>query len=590
MLFVIVQWLYFGIVCSLFGLACVRVLTWRNNSADFITPSLPLAGLAGLAVLSFVLQFLSVFISLGIIAHLIIIGGCLIFVVTHLGFVRRAGSHYARQLSAVSRPTFLLFFLTFLIVLIRATDPPASYDSGLYHIQAIKWIEQYPAVPGLGNLHGRFAFDSLWFVVSAFFGPSSIGLTSSYTLNGFVFLLAATWFLGVFAEAGNEKSSFARRARGIFFWLLGLDIIGNFYPLISSPSTDQPAMLLIPVILGLALESEENQDEVGGEKTGLKFWWILLLSIFSVLIKLSTAPILLVPFYLLVRYYRRDFKRIVGSGLIMACTFVPFMVRNIILSGYPVYPVPGLDLFNFDWKIPQSLVINEKNWIESWAKIPGRDQAEVLKLSLLEWFPTWWSSQSILNLGLLGGLVILTVVNLGYFIYVFRKKTAILSFYLKFGIIYGLLYLASVYWFLSAPDFRFGYGFLLSLLVLLLLPLLVLVPGRIFKIKVKKSILVAGICWQIVVLFGVFVSRPIQDVLVMPYTVPVVSLKTSTVRDITIYSPASGDQCFDSPLPCTPILNPGLGLRGSDLESGFTYHCQPSNCFSTLVTLGPVRE
>jgi len=35
------------------------------------------------------------------------------------------------------------------------SNPPAplSYDTGLYHAQNIRWIETYPLVPGLGNLH-----------------------------------------------------------------------------------------------------------------------------------------------------------------------------------------------------------------------------------------------------------------------------------------------------------------------------------------------------------------------------------------------------------------------------------------------------
>ena len=566
-------------------------MTWRRNPVDFAIPSLPLVGLAGLAVLSFALQFLSICISLDIVVHLLVVVGCLVFAITNFEFVRQAGRHYVQQLLAISRLTFLLLFLTFIIVLIRATDPPASYDSGLYHIQAIKWIEHYPAIPGLGNLHGRFGFDSLWFVVTAFFGPSSVGLASSYTLNGFVFLLVVTWFLGAFEGRGSPHTNLTRKARVLFFSILGLDVIGNFYPVLSSPSTDQTPMLLIPIILILFPVSEEKQDEVDSQKPGLNFWLILIFSVFSVLIKLSTAPILLAPLFLLVRYYRRDYRRILGAGLVFVCAFGPFVMRNIIISGYPVYPIPGLDLFNFDWKIPQSLVMNEKNWIESWARIPGRDQAEVLKLSFSNWFPTWWANQSSLNVSLLVGLLGLTVANLGYFIYAWRKKTAILNLYLKFGFFYALLYLASVYWFLSAPDFRFGYGFLLSLLVLLLLPFLKSIPGQFFKIKVKKSILVAGICWQFLVLCQVFVSKPIQDVLVLPYPVPVVSLKTNSVQGITIYSPVSGDQCWDSPLPCSPYLNAGLGLRGSDLKSGFTYNCQAPNCFTNPgLKLRPLKE
>ena len=49
----------------------------------------------------------------------------------------------------------------------QTTTQPALYDSGLYHLQAIQRAGAYPAVPGLGNLHGRFAFNSSFFLYAA---------------------------------------------------------------------------------------------------------------------------------------------------------------------------------------------------------------------------------------------------------------------------------------------------------------------------------------------------------------------------------------------------------------------------------------
>src|SRR5688500_16524798 len=48
-----------------------------------------------------------------------------------------------------------------------AAGPPLVYDTGFYHAQAVRWINEYPAVPGLANLHGRLAFNSSWFVWGA---------------------------------------------------------------------------------------------------------------------------------------------------------------------------------------------------------------------------------------------------------------------------------------------------------------------------------------------------------------------------------------------------------------------------------------
>lgn len=45
--------------------------------------------------------------------------------------------------------------------------PPANYDSGLYHFNTIRWLNEYPLVPGLGNLHGRLAYNQSFFTYAA---------------------------------------------------------------------------------------------------------------------------------------------------------------------------------------------------------------------------------------------------------------------------------------------------------------------------------------------------------------------------------------------------------------------------------------
>lgn len=44
-------------------------------------------------------------------------------------------------------------------VLSKAMTAPSHFDSGQYHFGAIRWIEQFPLVPGLGNLHSRLAYN-----------------------------------------------------------------------------------------------------------------------------------------------------------------------------------------------------------------------------------------------------------------------------------------------------------------------------------------------------------------------------------------------------------------------------------------------
>lgn len=59
------------------------------------------------------------------------------------------------------------------LVLLMAYGTSRGYmhvDTGLYHAQAIRWIEEYGVVPGLGNLHSRFAYNSAAFPLCAIYG------------------------------------------------------------------------------------------------------------------------------------------------------------------------------------------------------------------------------------------------------------------------------------------------------------------------------------------------------------------------------------------------------------------------------------
>jgi hypothetical protein len=51
-------------------------------------------------------------------------------------------------------------------------------------------------------------------------------------------------------------------------------------------------------------------------------------------------------------------------------------------------------------------------------------------------------------------------------------------------------------------------------------------------------------------------------------TVPLIERRAAS--GLRVYVPEEGDQCWDSPIPCTPYFNPDLRLRiPGDLSSGF---------------------
>jgi len=74
-------------------------------------------------------------------------------------------------LRAMSRGRWLaLTLLTVLPLLVftnQSLSGHAPFDHGLYHMQSVKWIENFAIIPGLGNLHHRFAFNNSSFLLVA---------------------------------------------------------------------------------------------------------------------------------------------------------------------------------------------------------------------------------------------------------------------------------------------------------------------------------------------------------------------------------------------------------------------------------------
>lgn len=79
--------------------------------------------------------------------------------------------------------TFLALLLLILSAWVasRAMLPPLlNGDIGLYYLGTVHWINSFPVVPGLGNLHGRLAFNQSFFLCSS---TQSVPVFWSWSLN-----------------------------------------------------------------------------------------------------------------------------------------------------------------------------------------------------------------------------------------------------------------------------------------------------------------------------------------------------------------------------------------------------------------------
>ena len=94
-----------------------------------------------------------------------------------------------------------VFVLVVIRVLYLSIGGPTESDTLLYHAQIVRWIEEYPIVPGLGNLHDRLAYNSSFHMLASFLDIGAFQDKSFHGFNSFFFLLLQAtllirvWFL-----------------------------------------------------------------------------------------------------------------------------------------------------------------------------------------------------------------------------------------------------------------------------------------------------------------------------------------------------------------------------------------------------------
>jgi hypothetical protein len=100
------------------------------------------------------------------------------------------------------------FSLVCALAVMEIVQQPKDGDTGLYHLQTIKWIEAYGAVPGLGNLHEAYAWNSMWYPLHVLFGFSFLNIPTVLVVNGAIFVVGMGYFLGGVTDVIARPVSF----------------------------------------------------------------------------------------------------------------------------------------------------------------------------------------------------------------------------------------------------------------------------------------------------------------------------------------------------------------------------------------------
>ena len=452
-----------------------------------------------------------------------------------------------------------------LIVLFLLTTLAAVYmeigesDTWFYHSQSIVWTKEYAVVPGLGNLFGRLAFNSHFFIVSALFSPFLSEDRVLFPVLSFFYLVFNARLL-INAHKGMQAQNWFTFTLNFVLFLL---FAHQAFDAINGTDTDIITCILILYVFLLFLESAFQPNNIH------KLFLLCVTVFTATTFKLSAILTGVILLFILPQILEK--RKILLFSASVLFIVLPFLVRNIILSGYLFYPVPEIDLFNVDWKIPLSEVVFEKELVEGWAKLPRgmedgmrfEDVPKVLSVPFREWFWQWWPNQSVRWESIML-IDLFSIVLFFYSVYKKNYKIAILCFVLIFNL---------AFWFLKAPEPRFGFSYLFFGAALIL--------SVVFSpfVKILKP---ANSIFYILALFliGLPVIRKVEHTSFHASTLlyPIYEAKIETEEfqagNFIVYvpsneHPANSYWCFCTQVPCTPFPKKNLLMRGDNYQQGF---------------------
>ena len=239
----------------------------------------------------------------------------------------------------------------------RAIGPGNAQDSGLYHYRAIRWANTYPIVPGIGNLSAALALNNVSFLYTAMLETGPWYGRSNHLANGLPLLVL---FGGIIA-AGARIWRGTWRNLAADAYLLTLLPVAVYLALgkdVSSPKTDLPVGLMTFVVTYVALRLlSEDEDR------RFRLLTLALLCAAAICLKFSSIVVVtLVALVALIAWLSRErpgarsaISALAAMIILTALLIGPWIARNAIMSGYPLYPskVAAVDV---EWKVPEPAV------------------------------------------------------------------------------------------------------------------------------------------------------------------------------------------------------------------------------------------
>ena len=416
------------------------------------------------------------------------------------------------------------------------------------------------------------------------------------------------------------------RLSDLFLIISSIALVYPGLMLLTTPSPDLPGALFTLFIVYLIIYDLENS-----RKVNFYTFIAVIISIYSITVKLSAIVLGLVLLLLIFRssiekYVRKSErpadaygKRNVLSYVlligVLSLLVIPWMIRGLLLSGCLFFPFLIGYFPQLQWAVPAPIAASEVKWTIAWARLPGPDALNSLSGWgwVLPWVERQFNTTGWLNIPLSGHIVsfvfwkglydwlvhnlivsfIVPVTGMyvplilfmagmiGALFFIYIKKVCVndlLADRVVLIIPIVISIIGTLFWFYSAPELRFGFGFIYSFAILILsIPVLLYflylpnIPAKEFGMVVKNRMKKVAIAFiTLMILYSgciiIYYSTNTQSWGSDGFNFPQVHTNESITSEGTvIYTPAGVNQLFwDGPLPNSLYFNASLKTKISN--------------------------
>ncbi len=464
---------------------------------------------------------------------------------------------------------------------------PASefHDTGMYHLNAVRWTSTYPIVPGLGNLHSRLGFSTGFFLFTSLLNAGPWLDKTFHITNGVLYLVLmaqSAWAVVPMLRSGHTDSyHFLLFPFSVVVWFLLLT--GTIIPSISN----DPSIFVLGVVVAAQIIYLIEAPHLSKQQTTYRVIWIVLLSSAGVAIKYNFA-VMGVGFCLMALYiWNQRFgswwlipalTRLGVISMVAGVIILPAMARSIILTGYPGYPLTVAPVA-VEWRIDEDYAHLETEFIRNFARNPQRAFGK--PPPGWGWLGIWLDQRfrpNYLRDHIYFSIPFVTSVGAAVLLgggLSRHKRVKVMRW------VFFLPLLASlVFWFVVAPAPRFS-GASIWLLSIGLITLLFEKIGwgqHRWHIHLILAALIVATPMPFVLSKSVrpwIEPGPVNGLYRLPK--PILNPYVTESR-LFVWTSAKNNQCWDAPLPCTPYPHPNLRLRvEDDISQGFVLPIGPDD-------------